>query len=59
MSLIEYDESFALYPLGFRNLGTTCYFNALLQSMLSCTSFIQELLQTNQHNSVKKKKKFT
>ena len=56
MSLIEYDESFALYPLGFRNLGTTCYFNALLQSMLSCTSFIQELLQTNQHNSEKKRK---
>jgi ubiquitin C-terminal hydrolase len=44
MSLTKYDESLAIHHIGFRNLGATCYFNALLQSMLSCTSFIDEII---------------
>ena len=46
-SLIPYNKSSALLPFGFNNLGATCYFNAVLQSLLSCTSFIDELLQKN------------
>lgn len=40
MSLIVYNNESGLLPSGFINLGATCYFNALLQSILSCTSFI-------------------
>lgn len=32
-------------PYGFRNLGATCYFNALLQGILSCRSFKETILQ--------------
>jgi ubiquitin C-terminal hydrolase len=32
-----------LPPFGFRNLGVTCYFNALVQGLLSCPSFIKEV----------------
>lgn len=42
-SLISYNTKSEICPIGFRNLGATCYFNALLQSLLSCTSFIEEL----------------
>jgi ubiquitin C-terminal hydrolase len=49
-SLIPYNKSSALPPFGFNNLGATCYFNAVLQSLLSCTSFIDELLQKNNRN---------
>jgi ubiquitin C-terminal hydrolase len=43
MSLISYNSQLEIEPTGFINLGTTCYFNALLQSMLSCTSLIDVL----------------
>jgi ubiquitin C-terminal hydrolase len=45
MSLIPYNPSLELYPNGFNNLGSTCYFNALLQSILSCTSFTETVVQ--------------
>lgn len=45
MSLVPYNARMELSPFGFNNLGATCYFNAMLQSLLSCTSFTQELLQ--------------
>ena len=45
MSLIPYNPSLELYPNGFKNLGATCYFNAVLQAMLSCTSFIDTILK--------------
>ena len=54
MPLITYDEKLELLPFGFRNLGSTCYFNALLQAMLSCTSFTKKILQINRsqlHNN--------
>lgn len=44
MSFVKYNEKSAIVPNGFRNLGATCYFNAILQSMLSCTSFIEEII---------------
>jgi ubiquitin C-terminal hydrolase len=42
--LTEYNKKMELYPNGFRNTGSICYFNTVLQSMLSCTSFINELM---------------
>jgi len=39
-----YNEEYSLEPQGFHNLGFTCYYNALLQSLLSCTSFVEEVL---------------
>jgi ubiquitin C-terminal hydrolase len=44
MSLISYDEKLSLHPNGFINTGSSCYFNALLQSILSCTSFIKVII---------------
>jgi ubiquitin C-terminal hydrolase len=47
-----YSKKFELMPFGFHNMGATCYFNAMLQSLLSCTSFTQELIQnTNKYNN--------
>lgn len=45
MDLIRHIPSLELKPFGFNNLGATCYFNAVLQSLLSCTSFVQDLLK--------------
>ena len=44
-TLIPYNAGSNLLPFGFRNLGVTCYFNALVQSLLSCTSFMEEIMQ--------------
>jgi ubiquitin C-terminal hydrolase len=45
MSLVVYNNKLELDAFGFNNLGATCYFNAMLQSLLSCTSFAENLLQ--------------
>lgn len=55
MSLIAYNNESGILPSGFINLGATCYFNALLQSILSCTSFIDIIFnerETFNHNSI-------
>jgi ubiquitin C-terminal hydrolase len=39
----RYNIAYAIPPLGFVNLGATCYFNGMLQSMLGCTA-LNELL---------------
>lgn len=52
IQLFHYNPSSEIYPVGFRNLGSTCYFNALLQSMLSCTSLIDKILiQKTEHSN--------
>lgn len=43
MSLIKYNSKSKIKPFGFRNMGVTCYFNSLIQSLLSCTSFVDVL----------------
>jgi ubiquitin C-terminal hydrolase len=47
--LVPYNKAGELAPFGFRNMGSTCYFNAMLQSMLSCTSFV-DIIRTNLDN---------
>ena len=59
MNLVTYNRQSALPAFGFINTGVTCYFNSVLQSLLSCTSFIEELmtnknLPTYQQNPVSK-----
>jgi ubiquitin C-terminal hydrolase len=41
----KYDSKFVPDPFGFINLGSTCYFNALLQCIISCPSFIRVLIK--------------
>jgi ubiquitin C-terminal hydrolase len=40
-----------LPPFGFRNLGVTCYFNALVQGLLSCPAFIKEVQKDRYRNN--------
>lgn len=57
MNFKRYNNNFSFEPQGFQNLGFTCYYNALLQSLLSCTSFVEELMnneETYNKNSVTK-----
>jgi ubiquitin C-terminal hydrolase len=51
MSLISYNTKSELLPFGFRNLGVTCYFNALIQSLLSCTSFTEEFIKDSKYKT--------
>lgn len=48
MSLLKYNINYAIRPVGFINLGYTCYYNSLLQSLLSCTSFIEEIMSNQE-----------
>jgi len=43
MNLEKYNSQLAVSPVGFRNTGVICYFNSVLQSLLSCTSFISKI----------------
>lgn len=54
MSLIEYKPNFLLYPFGLYNNSIICYFNSLLQSLFSCTSITEYLLNNEKkfiHNT--------
>lgn len=50
MDFIRYDIKKSLDPNGFQNLGFTCYFNALLQSLITCTSFVEVVLKVPANN---------
>lgn len=43
-TLIKFDELYSLVPFGLHNNSVLCYFNALLQSLFSCTSINNYLL---------------
>lgn len=52
MDLIKYNENFCFTPIGFKNNGVICYFNSMLQSLLSCTSFIEKIIAEKSNNPV-------
>lgn len=41
MTHVKFNSSYLPYPHGFINTGVTCYFNSLMQCLLSCTSMTQ------------------
>ena len=45
MNLKKYNTEYTVEPFGFKNLGATCYFNAMVQSLLSCSSFNEAILK--------------
>lgn len=44
MATYPYDQSFAVEAFGLHNVGNSCYFNSLVQSLLSCPILRQFLL---------------
>lgn len=46
--MIPYNKKFVPHPFGLSNSGAICWFNSLLQSLLSCSSF-NETLINNEH----------
>lgn len=49
----NYDSKFVPEPFGFNNLGATCYFNALLQSIISCPSVTKILVKNKDEEGYK------
>lgn len=43
MSNIKYNPDLSPAPIGLPNTGVICYFNSFLQSLISCSSFIEVL----------------
>lgn len=43
MDLVRYDAKFEMVPFGFINMGVTCYFNSIMQSLLSCPAFVKNI----------------
>ena len=47
MDIVKYNQKLIPTGQGFVNLGATCYFNSLLQCLLSCPSIFQVLKENN------------
>ena len=47
--MISFNSQYLPPAFGFNNLGATCYFNSLLQSLLTCTS-LTEIFIKNKNN---------
>lgn len=45
MDLLPYNKDYATNGNGFVNLGNSCYFNTLLQCLISCPSIFETLIQ--------------
>ena len=43
--LLKYNPAYETNAQGLMNIGSTCYFNSLIQSLLSCTSIFETLEQ--------------
>ncbi len=53
MDIIEYDEKYVPDGQGFINIGSTCYFNSILQCLLSCPSIYKTLDAIREKKHVK------
>ena len=51
MNLVKYNSEFGVNPVGFNNNGVICYFNSVLQSLLSCTSFVEKIENNTDTNN--------
>jgi ubiquitin C-terminal hydrolase len=45
--MISFNKNFIPNNFGLTNNGSICYFNSLLQSLISCSSFNQLVLELN------------
>lgn len=52
--LTPYDEQYLVKGSGFVNLGATCYFNSMLQCLLSCPVVFQKLTENKSSDCVQK-----
>lgn len=43
--LRKFNPDVLMAPAGFRNIGFTCYYNSLIQSLMSCSSFVELITQ--------------
>jgi ubiquitin C-terminal hydrolase len=44
-TFIYYNPKYRLKPIGLDNFGNTCYFNSMLQCLLSCTSVTEVMIK--------------
>jgi ubiquitin C-terminal hydrolase len=51
MSKIK-DSQIEISPIGFKNIGHTCYFNSLMQALLSCPSFLDNITHVKTPNTI-------
>ena len=45
MNTIQFNLKYIPHPFGLRNMGATCYFNALIQGLITCTSLTEVCLK--------------
>ena len=50
---LMYNEKYEFNPNGFVNLGATCYFNSLVQGLMSCTQLTETILEMDDRKSFK------
>lgn len=50
--MLSYNKSHTVEPKGLFNTGAICYFNATVQSLLSCTSFVEKCKDAGSDNKV-------
>lgn len=53
MNLESFDEKLLPPAFGFKNLGATCYFNSLLQSLITCTSLTRSMIENRNKQEYK------
>jgi len=53
-----YNDEFATNPFGLANTGSICYFNSLLQSLLSCPALSSNILETAETKTAQAYKQF-
>jgi uncharacterized UBP type Zn finger protein len=52
MDYLFYNSEYVPDAIGFNNTGAICWFNSLLQSLLSCSSLTEKLLDLDADNKV-------
>ena len=50
--MLVYNDTYSSTPTGLTNIGSICYLNSLLQALLSCTSFVQQIYHTASGNPI-------
>ena len=53
MDLLPYNKKIVSRGHGFRNFGNTCYFNSILQCIISCPSIFEVLEQNKEKEHIK------